>query len=165
MLTLQALTWFRPSAAEVSSFIFQKFSHCFSLFLMSQLMYKCVCICMGVCIYIYIYIYIYNITTLRYTILYIVYNNELKYWFSWQDFLVCPGINLKSCAAHLRHSLISKFWTSGAATDQICSFNGHDETIIYTTSFVTHHIICCSLAYDIMIYLYGIFSTTRSILS
>ena len=60
---------------------------------------------------------------------------------------------------------MSKFCVSGAATDQICSFNGHDETIIYTTSFVTHHIICCYLAHDITIYLYGIFSTTRSKLS
>ena len=67
---IQFMSWFRPSAAEVPSFIFQKFSHCFSLFLMSQLMYKCVCICMCVCIYIYIY----NITILQYTILYIVYN-------------------------------------------------------------------------------------------
>ena len=104
----------------------------------------------------YIYIYI------QY---YIQYIYKLKCSFSWQDFLVCPGIDLKSCAAYLRHSLISKFCASGAPTDQICSFNGHDETIIYTTSFVTHHIICCSLAYCIMIHLYSIFRTTRSILS
>ena len=107
------------------------------------------------CVYIYIYI--------QYYIQYIIY--KLKCSFSWQDFLVCSGIDLKSWATYLRHSLISKFCASGAATDQICSFNGHDETIIYTTSFVTHHIICCYLAHDITIYLYGIFSTTRSILS
>ena len=71
MKWIQFMSWFRPSAAEVSSFIIQKFSCCFSLFLMSQLMYKrvYVCVCMGVCEYIYIYIYIYI-----YAILYIVYN-------------------------------------------------------------------------------------------
>ena len=88
--------------------------------------YGCVC----VCVYIYVYIYI------QYYIWYIIC--KLKCSFSWQDFLVCSGIDLKSWATYLRHSLISKFCASGAATDQICSFNGHDETIIYTTSFVTH---------------------------
>ena len=71
--------------------------------------------------------------------------------FCWQVFLVCPGIDLESCAGYLGHSSLSKFCSSGAAIDQICSFNGHDETIICTTSFAIHHIICCSLAYGIMI--------------
>ena len=62
MKRIQFMSWFRPSAAEVvSSFIIQKFSPCFSLFLMSQLMYKCVCICMCVYIYTYIILQYYNI--------------------------------------------------------------------------------------------------------
>ena len=62
MKRIQFMSWFRPSAAEVvSGFIIQKFSLCFSLFLMSQLMYKCVY--MYVCVYIYTYIILqhYNI--------------------------------------------------------------------------------------------------------
>ena len=61
MKKIQFLSWLRPSATEVLSFIFQTFSHCFSLFLMSQLMYKCVCICMCVYIYTYIILQYYNI--------------------------------------------------------------------------------------------------------
>ena len=71
--------------------------------------------------------------------------------FGWQVFLVCPGIDLESCAGYLKHSSLFKFCASGAAVDQICSFNENDETLIYTTSFVIHHIIFCSLAYNIMI--------------
>ena len=65
-------------------------------------------------------------------------------------FLVCSGIDLESCAGYLRQSSLSEFCASGSVIDQICSFNGHDETIIYTTSFVIHHTICCSLAYGII---------------
>ena len=66
-------------------------------------------------------------------------------------FIWLAGIDFESCAGYLRHSSLSKFCVSGAAVDQICCFNGHDETISYTTSFVIHHIICCSLTYGIMI--------------
>ena len=65
-------------------------------------------------------------------------------------FLVCSGIDLDSRAGYLRQSSLSEFYASGSVIDQICSFNGHDETIIYTTSFVIHHTICCSLAYGII---------------
>ena len=65
-------------------------------------------------------------------------------------FLVCSGIDLESSAGYLRQSSLSEFCASGSVIDQICSFNGHDETIIYTTSFVIHHTICCSLAYGII---------------
>ena len=51
----------QTSAAEVSSFIIPKFSRCFSLFLMSQLMYKCVYVCVYIYLYLYLYLYIYNI--------------------------------------------------------------------------------------------------------
>ena len=72
---------------------------------------------------------------------YIYYIYKLKCSVGSQVFLVCPGIDLESCAGYLKHSWLSKFCASGAAIDQICSFNENDETIIYNTSFVIHHII------------------------
>ena len=91
------------------------------------------------------YIYIYNIIYICidiYNIIYSIYIslNGLASFFSLPRYWL-------TIMRNWRHSSISTFCASGVATDQICSFNGHGETIPFC--FVTH--ICCSLAYDIKI--------------
>ena len=84
-----------------------------------------------------LYIYIYNIIYICidiYNIIYSIYIslNGLASFFSLPRYWL-------TIMRNWRHSSISTFCASGVATDQICSFNGHDETILFC--FVTH--ICC----------------------
>ena len=86
-------------------------------------------------------IYIYII----YSIYIYIYIYKLKCSFGWQVFLVCPGIDLQSCAIE---DILQFLNFVQVEQLQIKFLPSMDMTILY--SFVTHH-ICCSLAYSIKI--------------